>query len=253
MLIVSPSILSLTEMLTFTFCILDWFQRIRKHPSALPYGHRTSQMTTGRMKCKLPLVDVGIAFALIVGNLVVIAAYLRTDLSSQTWNNEYIQIAVARVFRDHAWTWNPLQYAGAPLSYAYPPLFNTLLFLTPAHSLGRAYHVVTGLGYALVPVSLYLLSLQLFRSRPIAALAAASYSIFPSPVYYLLPPWGSLAARFQHAPWPFVALVGYNEVAHIISLAPMLLAVTLAWQDRWKAASAAGQQCCYFTGLARSA
>src|SRR2546425_3165516 len=187
------------------------------------------------MERKHLLADLGITLALIVGNLVIIAPYAFTDFSSQPWNNEYVQAAVARMSRDQPWTWNPLQYGGAPFSYAYPPLFNVLLLMVPVHSLGRAYHVISGLGYALGPVSLYVLSLQLFRCRLTAAFAASAYSVFPSPVYYLLPQWGGLASRFHHAPWPFVALIGHNEAAHTIAIAGTLLVVALAWRDRWGA------------------
>jgi len=117
------------------------------------------------------LTDAAIVAALLGANLLIIAPYLLTDFSSQGWNNDYEYIAMARLFRDQPWTWNALQYCGTPFSYLYPPLFHVLVAAMPV-SLGRAYHLVSGFAYALVPVCLYILAVQLFSSRLIAALAA---------------------------------------------------------------------------------
>ncbi len=40
------------------------------------------------------------------------------------------------MFRDGRWAWNPLQYAGAPLHYLYPPIFHVLVAAMPVRSIG---------------------------------------------------------------------------------------------------------------------
>ncbi len=184
--------------------------------------------------------DAVIAFSLFAANLLAVLRYFLTDFSAQVWNNDYLYIAIARMFRDRPWTWNSLQYGGAPFPYVYPPLFHLLVNATPVDSLGRAYHAVAAIGYALVPVALYILGRQLFRSRLAAAFGACAYGFLPSPVYYVLPVWKGIAAGYYGAPWGFVALVGYSEAAHTLAFAVALLAAAAAWRDRWTPAAVLG-------------
>jgi hypothetical protein len=177
--------------------------------------------------------DLLIVAALFIGNLLIIGPFLLTEYSSQPWNNGYVYMAISRMFRDHQWTWNRLQYAGAPFHYLYPPAFHVLTAAVPFVSIGRAFHIVTGFSYALVPVCLYILAVQLFESRMLASLTAVAYSIFPSPVYYLLPMWKGLAAPYANAPWGFVAMIGYEEAAHAFAFSFTLLAIAAAWRNRW--------------------
>ncbi len=177
--------------------------------------------------------DLLIAAALFIGNLLILGPFLLTEYSNQPWNNGYVYMAISRMFRDHKWTWNRLQYAGAPFHYLYPPVFHVLSATVPFVSIGRAFHLVTGFGYALVPVCLYWLAVQLFESRLLGALAGVAYSIFPSPVYYALPLWKGLAAPYNNAPWGFVAMVGYEEAAHAFAVSFTLLAIAAAWRNRW--------------------
>ena len=181
------------------------------------------------------LIDAGLVLALLAGNLLIIAPYLLTDLSSQAWNNDYDYVAMARLFRDQPWTWNALQYCGTPFRYLYPPLFHVLVAALPV-SLGRSYHLVSGLAYALVPVCLYILVLQLFSSRFVAACAGVAFSILASPIY-VLPLWRNQTFNFHHAPWGFVTLMQYSEGPHTMSFAFSLLTVAAAWRSRWTLAS----------------
>ncbi len=197
-----------------------------------------SQPSWPKLRFGTRAIDAGIVFLLLTANLLLIAPYLGTDFSSQPWNNDYAYLAMERMLRDHSWTWNPMQYGGAPFNYVYPPLFHILMIALPVRSLGRAYHLMSGFGYALVPVSLYILCLQLFRSRSIAAAAALAYSFFPSPVYFLLSGLRNLAQPFHFAPWSFIALNGYAEVPHLFSVSFTILAVAAAWRDCYKTAAA---------------
>jgi len=182
-------------------------------------------------------IDCGIIAALAVLNLLVIAPFLAMDFSSQPWNNDYTYIGMSRMFRDRPWTWNSLQYGGAPFRYLYPPLFHLLVTALPVRSLGRAYHVVSGAGYALVPAAFYIAALQLFRSRRLAVTLAALQSFSPTALYYLLPAFSGFAGNYRHGPWNFAALIGANESAHTLSLALVLLVLAAAWRDRWIVAS----------------
>jgi hypothetical protein len=180
--------------------------------------------------------DAWIAAGLFAGSLVLLGPWLTTDFSNQPWNNGYIYIAIARMFRDRSSMWNALQYGGSPFHFLYPPIFPTLVAALRFLSIGRAFHLVSGIGYALAPVCLYILGRQLFRSRLPAVFGALAYAVFPS-VFYALPQVRVLAQPYAHAPWGFVALVAYDEAPHAFALPFMLLAVAAAWRDRWGLAS----------------
>ncbi len=191
------------------------------------------------MRNRTGSLDFWIVAALITGNLILLGPWLGLEFSDQPWNNGYIYVGIARMFRDLPWTWNPLQYGGAPFHYLYPPLFHILvvsLASLPAIPLGRAFHLVAGTGYAITPACLYILARRLFPTRLPAILAAVAWGVFPSPVY-VLTAWKATAQPFAHAPWPFVSLVGYDEAGHAFALPLALLAIAEAWRNRWRAAS----------------
>jgi hypothetical protein len=185
--------------------------------------------------------DLCIAAALFIGSLLLLGPWLTTDLSDQPWNNGYIYISIARIFRDRSSMWNALQYGGSPIHFLYPPVFPTLVGPVLAGllrflSIGRAFHLVSGIGYALAPVCMYVLGRQLFRSRLPAVFGALAFAVFPS-LLYALPQLRVLAHGYAYAPWSFLALVGYDEAPHAFALPFMLLAVTAAWRNRWLLAS----------------
>lgn len=180
--------------------------------------------------------DACIALTLFALNLLIAGPFLLTDFSDQPWNNGYIYIAISRMFRDSQWTWNPRQYGGAPFRYIYPPVFHVLAGLIPVHSIGRAVHILTAIGYALVPVCLYILARTLFGSRMVALFAAVAYSVFPSPAYAMTV-WRDIAKPYAEAPWGFVALIAYDEAAHAFAFPFALLAIAAAWRNRWLTAA----------------
>lgn len=180
--------------------------------------------------------DVSIATGLFIGSLLLLGPWLTTDLSDQPWNNGYIYIGIARLFRDRSSLWNALQYGGSPFHFLYPPMLPTLAALLRFLSIGLAFHLVSGIGYALAPVCLYILGRQLFRSRLPSVFAALAYAVFPTLVY-LLPQVRVLAHPYANAPWSYVALVAYDEAPHAFALPFMLLAVAAAWRNRWTLAA----------------
>jgi hypothetical protein len=175
--------------------------------------------------------DVWIASALFIADLLLIGPWLTTDLSSQPWNNGYIYIAAARMFRDRSSLWNALQFGGSPFHWVYPPLLPTLVSMLRFLSIGRAFHLVSGIGYALAPACLYILGRQLFRSRLPAVFGALAFALFPS-LIYALPQMRVLGHPYAYAPWSFVALVAYDEAPHAFALPFVLLAVAAAWRNR---------------------
>ncbi|GEM_PF-2884901 len=174
--------------------------------------------------------DVAIVLAVFTANLLVVFPYATRNLSATPWNNDYAYCAMARLFRTLPWTWNPLWYCGAPFRYIYPPLFHVFVAGAPL-PVGRAFHLVSAISYALVPVACYVLGWALFQSRSVALVAAAAYSFFPSPVY-LLTDWADAAQGYHHAPWPFVALVAHAESPHTAALAASLFGLAAIWRGR---------------------
>jgi hypothetical protein len=182
------------------------------------------------------IADACIAAALFIGDLLLLGPWLTTDLSDQPWNNGYIYIAIARMFRDRSSMWNALQYGGSPFHFLYPPMLPTMAGLMRFITIGRAFHLVSGIGYALAPVCLYILGRQLFRSRLPAVFAALAFAVFPS-LFYALPQLRVLGHPYANAPWSYVALVAYDEAPHAFALPFMLLAVAAAWRNRWTLAA----------------
>ena len=109
--------------------------------------------------------DVCIAATLFAANLLILGPWLLTDFPTSPGTTATSTWRSREMFRDRKWTWNPLQYAGAPFHYLYPPIFHVLIGAMPVRSIGLAFHLVTGIGYALVPVALYVLGRQLFGGQ----------------------------------------------------------------------------------------
>ena len=177
--------------------------------------------------------DILLPALLFVGNLTLLGPYLVAEFSLRGWSAEYTSIGLARLFQQQHFTWNPLWYGGIPFHYAGPPLLPgsvaLLAWLIPGLSVARAYHLVSGLAYALAPVTLYFLARYLLGSRLWAAVAALAYSMLPSAIY-LLPDPAGLAVRYGRAPWPFVTLLEYSEAGHLAVAALLPLVLIAAWR-----------------------
>ena len=212
-------------MVSFTFAA---------RPGSGPANHVTKALDGVHRILRAPsIADCAIAAALFGLNALIVLPFLRLDFSNQPWNNDYLYIGITRMFRDHNWSWSPVDYGGAPFRYIYPPLFHLLSLAIPGVSLGRAFHVVSGLSYALAPAVLFAVARTMLGSRIVATLVAAAYSVMPSPAYYLLPGWRGFAQPFHDAPWGFVALMGYSEAPHALSLVLMLASTAAAFRNRW--------------------
>lgn len=181
-------------------------------------------------------LDWALAGLLTIASFVTIAPWLFLDLSNQPWNNGHIYAGIVRMFRQHSYSWDSLQYAGAPFHYLYPPIFPFLAAQMSWLPPGKAVHLLAGVAFAFTPACVYALALCLSGFRSAALVAAVAYSALPSPIY-LLSAWRNLAVPYGMAPWSFVALVSADEVAHIIALPVALLALVAILRGRFRSAA----------------
>lgn len=145
-------------------------------------------------------------FASIDGSFIAITRYL-----SRHWS-------------DHQW-W-PIWHGGMPYQNTYVPLLHlaTAAYATlPGVDPARAYHAVTGLAYALGPVTLYWMARRFGASRGAAFLGGLLYSTF-SPSGVILPVMGRDMGGWMYAR-RLQVLVDYGEGPHVtaMTLAPVAL------------------------------
>jgi len=119
-------------------------------------------------------------------------------------------------------TWNPLWYAGFPFHLFYMPLVPYLVALAhwtyPSISISQAYRIITGLSYCLGPSALYVFVKYLTKRDAAAWIAAITYSITPSTMYFVILGVGNFANSFSNAPWSLVVLTVFGEGPHIAAL-----------------------------------
>ena len=86
--------------------------------------------------------------------------------------------------------WYPYWYGGMPFQVSYPPLLPFLVAGIPVltgWSIGHAYRVLTGIGYAAIPLALYVMTKYISKSRVAALVASFSYSLIPTFFQGLVP------------------------------------------------------------------
>lgn len=171
-----------------------------------------------------------LALVLFLLNLWIVRALLTTEYIAYMGSIEGARIAVSRWILEN-WgdlTWFPLWYGGIPFQNAYPPLCHMLVAVvawlgnvTPA----LAYHWVTGIFYALGPVTLFGLALKLSGSRTYSFMTALLYS-FISPAAFLIPIVHADLGSVWY-PRRLQALVLYGEGPHVAAMTLLPLAVLL--------------------------
>ncbi len=125
-------------------------------------------------------------------------------------------------------TWFPLWYGGIPYQNSYPPLHPFLTAAVAAltgFSPPRAYHALTGVLYALGPVTLFLLARKLCGSRAYAVAAGLLYSVL-APSSFLIPAVRNDSGGLWNAR-RLQALVEYGEGPHVGSMTLIPLALLL--------------------------
>jgi len=127
--------------------------------------------------------------------------------------------------------WFPYWYGGIPGVKSYPPLLHlmsaataSLTQISPAH----AYHLVSGVLYALIPGAVFLLARAIAGSLG-AALGAGLMASLLSPSAFLVPGVANDLGGWQYLR-RFQCLYSYGEGPHVSSLLWMLLAL---WALHW--------------------
>lgn len=161
------------------------------------------------------------ALGLFVLNLSICWRLFKIELTTNFSSIEGAFIAIARYISGHwgHFSWWPMWHCGMPYQDTYVPLLH-LVVGTVAYaghlSAARAYHSVTGISYALGPVTLYLLAMRLGSSRSMALLAALFYSLF-SPSAVLLPDMARDIGGWWYARRLQVLTV-YGEGPHVTAM-----------------------------------
>ncbi len=167
------------------------------------------------------------AGVLFLVNAVVVARLFGTAYTTEMGSIEGAFIGLARYIRDHfpQLGWFPLWYGGIPWPDSYPPLLHiTVAALSAAGPTpGLAYHFVTAVVYALIPVTLFWAALVLGAPRMNALLCALFYSLLSPSCWLIRELRADTGGWF--GPRRLVTLVRYGEGPHLLSLLFLPLAV----------------------------
>ncbi len=161
-------------------------------------------------------------------NLLFCYRLFALDASPAIFSTDAIYISISRYTMDH-WrdlSWWPIWYGGIPGSTVYPPLLHVLTAMLAAAEhggVGLAHHQLSGLGYALGPVTLFLLAYRLSGSLATSIGAGLFYTML-SPATWLLP-WARLDVGGVWRPFRLHILVGYGDAPHVFALALLPLAI----------------------------
>ncbi len=167
------------------------------------------------------------AGVLFLVNAVVVARLFGTAYTTEMGSIEGAFIGLARYIRDHfpQLDWFPLWYGGIPWPDSYPPLLHMTVAALSAvgPSPGLAYHFVTAVVYALIPVALFWAALVLGAPRMNAFAGALLYSLV-SPSCWLIRELRADSGGW-FGPRRLVTLVRYGEGPHLLSLLFLAVAV----------------------------
>ena len=176
------------------------------------------------------LLSVFFAIFLFGVNLLLIYPYLFQNAPGWIESIEVSFITIGRWWAEnfpHIF-WNPYWYAGFPMRYSYVPLLpvSTAILGSLIGDFGRAYHLLAGLAYALVPVSLFFLMRYLTKNSLAALAGALIFSLAPS-LSNLFASVRAAQGLFQQTnfpPWRMLVMVFYGEGPH--TLAQVFLPLT---------------------------
>jgi hypothetical protein len=162
---------------------------------------------------------------------LLIRPYFKAKYTEKWGSIESTFIADARFLVEH-WPhpqWQPLWYAGTRFDYIYPPALRygtALISKTIGYWPVKAYHVYTGLFYAIGIAGVYLLIRVGSGSRVSAYLGAVATSLM-SPIFLFMPRFRGDAWMFQ--PQRLNVLVKYGEGPHMSALALIPIALAFTW------------------------
>lgn len=117
--------------------------------------------------------------------------------------------------------WNPYWYAGFPMRFSYVPLVpvSTALLGGLIGDFGQAYHILAGIAYALVPVSLFFFIRYLTKNSWAAFVGALIFSLVPSQgnLFAHVRAAQGLFAQRNLPPWRMMVMVFYGEGPHTVA------------------------------------
>lgn len=156
-------------------------------------------------------------------NLILIYPYLFQSAPGWIESIEASFITIGRWWAQnfpHVF-WNPYWYAGFPMRFSYVPLvpISTALLGSLIGDFGRAYHLIAGFAYALVPVSLFLFIRYLTKNTLAALVGALIFSLVPSQgnVFAHVRAAQGLFAQQYLPPWRMMVMVFYGEGPHTVA------------------------------------
>ena len=112
-------------------------------------------------------------------NSFLIFPYLLQDAPGWVESIEVSFISMGRFWAQnfpHVF-WNPVWYAGHPMRFSYVPIVPVLTALLGSliGSFGRSYHLISGMAYMLVPVSLYVFMRSVTKNSWAALVGALGF------------------------------------------------------------------------------
>lgn len=182
---------------------------------------------------RLTRYDLLAMVALATLNLSICWRFFKIDYNGHFSSIEGAWVGLAN-YLSHHWgdfSWFPLWHCGMPYADTYVPLVHLMAAATASvfHcSAAHGYHAVTGVAYALGPVTLYLMASRLGAGPGNAFASALFYSLL-SPCTLLMPDMAKDVGGFWN-PRRLQVLVAYGEGPHIAAMALLPLAV-LALQN----------------------
>ena len=154
-------------------------------------------------------------------NFGIIRYFFEGDFNQNLASIEISYIQMAKFWVEGGGLWQPLWYLGYPWHVFYTPLLPFLEVLQHSifgFSYAHAYRVITGLGYVLAPLSLFLFVWQVSKSKTGAFISALFYSFVPSVISLIFAEVGVDTLSGILEPRRFTILVRWGEGPHILAL-----------------------------------
>ena len=167
------------------------------------------------------LVAIVLVGAIIYSNYLLISSWFVGEFNQNMASIEIAYIQMAKFWVEGGGSWNPLWYLGYPWHVFYTPLLPALAVLTHqlfGYSFAHAYRVVTGVGYILVPASVFLFVWQIAKSKTGALVAALFYSFAPSLIAFIFQEVAADSLSGLIEPRRYTIMVRWGEGPHILAL-----------------------------------
>src|SRR3990170_449247 len=160
--------------------------------------------------------------AIIYLNLVLIRYWFVGEFNQNLGSIEISYIQMAKFWVESTkGGWQSLWYLGYPWHVFYTPILpalEVLLHQALNFSFAHAYRVLTGAGYVLVPVAVYLFTWQIGKSKTGALISALFYSFVPSIIGFFFAGVANDTLSSLAEPRRFAILIRWGEGPHTLSL-----------------------------------